>query len=116
MRRKHFFLLLFLSLSFTAATAQTTRDVAPPKAPEAQWQSTKKKSGGFLGISLKKKPKTHREVYEARIKQVAKDNKKEAKILEKPQYSDPTYFGHKKPPKKRPAHKMKYCKVCQIRH
>jgi hypothetical protein len=32
------------------------------------------------------------------------------------QYVNPMYFGHKKPPKKRPAHKMKLCKVCGIRH
>ena len=26
------------------------------------------------------------------------------------------YFGHKRPPKKRPANKMKFCKECGIRH
>ena len=115
MRRKNLFLLLFLLFGFTAAYAQTTRDVAPPKAPEPQWQSSKKKKS-FLGLRFKKKPQTHREAYDARMKQVAKDKKKEAKMLEKPQYSNPIYFGHKRPPKKRPAHKMKYCKVCQLRH
>ncbi len=115
MQGKNIVLTLFLSLIFSAAFSQTTRDVAAPKAPEPQWQSSKKKQG-FLGITIKKKSQTHKEVYEARMKQVAKDNKKEARIMEKPQYSDPTYFGHKKPPKKRPAHKMKYCKVCQLRH
>jgi hypothetical protein len=34
----------------------------------------------------------------------------------KPQYSDPEYFGHKRPPRKRAVSKMKYCKVCGIRH
>lgn len=33
-----------------------------------------------------------------------------------PQYSDPEYFGHKRPPRKRAISKMKYCKVCGIRH
>jgi hypothetical protein len=30
--------------------------------------------------------------------------------------SQPPYFGHKRPPKKRPPEKMKFCKVCGIRH
>ena len=115
MYRKNIVLTLFLIFGATAVMAQTSREVDAPKAPKPQWQASKKKTG-FLGISLKKNAKTHKEVYEARMKQVAKDNKKEAKELEKPQYSDPSYFGHKKPPKKRPPNKMKYCKICQIRH
>ena len=39
-----------------------------------------------------------------------------AKEMEKPQYSDPTYFGHKKPPKKRPVGKKKFCKECGMSH
>jgi len=47
---------------------------------------------------------------------VAKQKRKAEKILEGPDYSNPTYFGHKRPPKKRSADKMKFCKVCGIRH
>lgn len=47
---------------------------------------------------------------------IAKQERKAEKEMEKPQYSDPLYFGHKHPPKKRPPNKMKYCKVCGIRH
>lgn len=56
-----------------------------------------------------------REYYE-RVAEVAKNREKAAKIMEKPQYSDPMYFGHKRKPKKRPPHKMKFCKECGIRH
>jgi len=56
-----------------------------------------------------------REYYE-RVEQVARERRKAEKIMQKPQYSDPMYFGHKRPPKKRPPHKMKYCKECGIRH
>src|SRR5690606_19142777 len=56
-----------------------------------------------------------REYYE-RVAAVAKAREKAAKIMEKPQYSDPMYFGHKRKPKKRPPHKMKFCKECGIRH
>jgi predicted peroxiredoxin len=55
------------------------------------------------------------EFYE-RMEAVVKAKRKAEKLMMKPQYSDPMYFGHKRPPKKRPPHKMKYCKECGIRH
>lgn len=56
------------------------------------------------------------EEYEDRMEANAKRYKKEAKLAEKPQYSDPSYFGHKKKPKKRPVGKRKFCKECKIVH
>jgi hypothetical protein len=53
--------------------------------------------------------------YERR-EEIEKDRRKAEKELMKPQYSDPMYFGHKHPPKKHKPGKMKYCKVCGIRH
>jgi hypothetical protein len=50
------------------------------------------------------------------MEEVARQRRKNEKLMAKPQYSDPMYFGHKRPPKKRPPEKMKYCKVCGIRH
>jgi hypothetical protein len=35
---------------------------------------------------------------------------------DRPQYTDPMYFGHKKPPKKRKRGKQKYCKECGMKH
>lgn len=54
--------------------------------------------------------------HEARMKAVVKDHRKAEKEMMKPQYSDPTYFGHKRKPKKRLPGKMKFCKECEIRH
>lgn len=54
--------------------------------------------------------------YYERMEAVQKERRKTEKIMEKPQYSDPMYFGHKRPPKKRKPSKMKFCKVCGIRH
>ncbi|MDV3309465.1 MAG: hypothetical protein LOY03_11680 [Cyclobacteriaceae bacterium] len=54
--------------------------------------------------------------YYEQMERVAKARKRAEKELAKPQYSDPMYFGHKRPPKKRPPGKMKYCKECGIRH
>lgn len=54
--------------------------------------------------------------YEERMQQNVKEKRKKAKEMEKPQYSDWTYFGHKRKPKKRSPDKMKYCDECGIRH
>jgi hypothetical protein len=56
-----------------------------------------------------------REFYE-RMEELEKTKRKNEKLSMKPQYSDPMYFGHKKPPKKRKPGKMRYCKECGIRH
>jgi hypothetical protein len=58
---------------------------------------------------------SEKEYYE-RVEAFAKTRRKNERMLMTPQYSDPSYFGHKRPPKKRPAHKMKFCKECGIRH
>ena len=47
---------------------------------------------------------------------VAKERDKAEREMAKPQYSNPMYFGHKRPPKKHKPGKMKYCKECGIRH
>jgi hypothetical protein len=56
-----------------------------------------------------------KEFYE-RVEAFAKTRRKNERMLMTPQYSDPSYFGHKRPPKRRPPNKMKFCKECGIRH
>ena len=56
------------------------------------------------------------EEYHKRMEANEKKYKKMAKEMEKPQYSDPSYFGHKKKPKKRPPGKKKFCKECGMYH
>jgi hypothetical protein len=56
------------------------------------------------------------EEYYERMEDASKARRKAERLMEKPQYSDPLYFGHKRPPKKRKPSKMKFCKVCGIRH
>jgi hypothetical protein len=51
-----------------------------------------------------------------RMEELEKTKRKNEKQAAKPQYSDPMYFGHKKPPKKHKPGKMKYCKECGLRH
>lgn len=73
-------------------------------APKASRKSTK---GPTYGLEQQ---------YYDRMEAVAKERRKTERIMEKPQYSDPSYFGHKRPPKKRKPSKMKFCQECGIRH
>ncbi|VXD13504.1 conserved hypothetical protein [Marinoscillum sp. 108] len=102
--------------------SQSTRDVNAPKPPSARYQSSKKaKKQFFLFRVFKKKDRQltgAEEVAEFR-KRIANTTRKKAKMEKKaakPQYSDPLYFGHKKPPKKRPNGKKKFCKECGLTH
>ncbi len=56
------------------------------------------------------------EEYNDRMKANAKKYNKMARLMKKPQYSDPSYFGHKRKPKKRAPGKRKFCKECEIVH
>ena len=51
-----------------------------------------------------------------RVQRAAKTKKRTLRKLNKPQYTNPLYFGHKNPPKKREVHKMRFCNECGIRH
>ena len=56
------------------------------------------------------------EEYYVRMEANSKRYKKLEKDMRKPQFSDPSYFGHKRPPKKRPPGKKKFCKECGMVH
>lgn len=98
--------------------AQTTRDVNPINPPKPAYQASKKEEKSFLFFKKKKDNSTDIEVQEfrERMQKVQKQKRKEAKLAEKPQYSDPLYFGHKRPPKKRKNGKKKFCKECGLSH
>ncbi len=85
----------------TSLNPSTSRKDFSPKA------SRKVVKGPTYGLE--------QEYYE-RMAKLEKTKRKEERIMEKPQYSDPMYFGHKHPPKKRKPSKMKFCKICGIRH
>jgi hypothetical protein len=81
----------------------------PEKQKSAEKKKTTRKSGRKVTYNARDK-------FYDRMETVAKENRKAEKELKKPQYSDPSYFGHKRPPKRRPAGKLKYCKECGLRH
>ncbi len=95
--------------------AQNTRDVGP-KMPVVQYQAVKKQKKDKRFFFFKKKEKSEVEAFRERVSESYAENRKEQKLAEKPQYSDPLYFGHKKPPKKRPLGKRKFCKECGLVH
>lgn len=120
---KLFFLVFFIGGVVFTGMGQSTRDVSAPKPPAPRYQAIKKQKKGFMWGLFKKKQKveikTHQEEvaeFRERMQQTARRKSKEAKLAEKPQYSDPLYFGHKKPPKKRKNGKKKFCKECGLTH
>ena len=112
---KVFFFVLFTTSMLHSIFAQNSRDIDNSVNTSTQ----NKKSIKVFKIGKNNFFKTQeegKEAYEDRMKQAAKDRKKSLRILKKPQYSDKSYFGHKRPPKKRPLSKRKLCKVCGIVH
>jgi hypothetical protein len=115
----------FLSLMALAAFGQNSETTQPAD------QRTKGKSNSLepyypkenkVPKKAKKKPSTKGATYESeqqyyeRMAKVFKDKEKAEKEMAKPQYSNPMYFGHKRPPKKHKPGKMKFCKECGMRH
>src|SRR5688572_27371822 len=87
-------------------TQPTTLDPVIQKdyAPKASRKNSK-------GATYKSKKR-----YYEQMAKLEKTRRKNEVLQQKPQYSDPMYFGHKRPPKKRKPGKMKYCKECGLRH
>ena len=115
--------LLFFAICFSCiAFAQDTRNTESTKSKRAQYEQVKKEKKKLISFR-KKKTDPYRSTKEEeiaafrkRMKKVYKLKAKEEKLAKKPEYSDPSYFGHKRPPKKRPPGKQKFCKVCKMKH
>jgi hypothetical protein len=116
--------ILFVAISCSTALAQSKKEDPSKKGERVEYDRgatyevgtsikvRKKKSKYSLAGEFDKKV----EEFDKRMEANAKKYKKMAKEMEKPQYSDPTYFGHKKKPKKRPPGKKKFCKECEMYH
>jgi hypothetical protein len=115
------FLLLISVSSFAQSRKQRKAEAAQqgnPTSLDPSPQEEKRTLPKHVRKKAESKGPTYnneREYYE-RVEALGKTRRKNEKMLMTPQYSDPTYFGHKRPPKKRPPHKMKFCKECGIRH
>ncbi len=100
------------STASASSAGATSRDPGY-SSREAQLKpvSAKKKKGAPISMHEQKVAE-----FDARMKANAKAKAKMEKEMQKPQYSDPSYFGHKKKPKKRPVGKRKFCQECGIVH
>lgn len=121
MRFHLIFLFILFSCSLTYAQSSKKKSRKEKNKQEIDRGATyeietskakKKKNTSSISKDFDKKV----EEYEERMVRNAKKNVKMEKEMSKPQYSDPTYFGHKKKPKKRPQGKKKFCKECGMYH
>ncbi len=119
---KYNFIIILLVVSSSVALAQS-RDTSRKKKSaeydrgatyEIETSKNKKKRKAKYSLADQYDKKVE-EFYE-RMETNAKKHQKIAKEMEKPQYSDPSYFGHKRKPKKRPPGKKKFCKECGMYH
>ena len=109
--------IVILVLSYQKIQAQTSRDTENFEFKSEQTSSKKKKKKkGLFTKKYNSKLNNAVEEFDELMKSNIKKRAKIARKMEKPQYSDPSYFGHKKPPKKRPVGKRKMCKECGIVH
>ena len=109
-----FFGLFILLLGYNQTFAQSSRDSESSSTESSKaFYKEKKASKKFY---KKGKNQTLVDEYEELQKANKKKYRKMAKGMQKPQYSDPTYFGHKRPPKKRKLGKRKFCKECGMVH
>jgi hypothetical protein len=116
---KHGLVLLILLMASAPAMAQERKTPENSLHPSTGPQKfpTRKEISKRERIALKPKSTVDlQKEYYQRVEDVMKARRKAARQMEKPQYSDPLYFGHKRPPKKHSARNMRFCKECGIRH
>ena len=121
--QKTLYIFLVLLIASVSVIAQSKKKDKNPKENGADRAATYGSEYKGSGYKSKQKLKLGNldfdqkiTEYEKRMEANVKKNKKVAKEMVKPQYSDPTYFGHKREPKKRKPGKRKFCKECEMVH
>ena len=119
-------MFVFCILFAGHASAQDTRNVETPASPNVRYKSVKSERKGFFSF-LKKKERagvrTNEEelaAFRKRVSEAYRENAKAEykahKVKRKEARSGEKFHGHKRPPKKRPPGKQKFCKICRIKH
>lgn len=114
-----FFVCLLVVCSPLLTVAQTTlgdKSLSEEKAhvqAKRTHKPTKERSVRLKKVNVKHTPRYE---FYARVEKVAKEKQRIMRKMDEPQYTNPLYFGHKRPPKRHEVHKMRYCKECGIRH
>lgn len=87
--------------------ADDEMELVAPKVKERK-SKQRSKSDGITRNAQKE--------YDDRMAARAKTYRYNERMLMKPQYANPAYFGHKRKPKRHAPGKIRYCKECGIRH
>jgi hypothetical protein len=118
--KKILVLFLLTTLIHSTTFAQDSRSIGNSPKSNNYFQVSSKQVAAVLEIYQKHPYTLYYDnlivEYEERMKANVHKYKVMARKMRKPQYSDPSYFGHKRKPKKRPVGKRKYCKECEIVH
>jgi hypothetical protein len=128
-------IMLFPALLYAQTQERSASSVSPDLKKSSEFSylpavkkgTSKKKENKFRLFSSNRSNKKYKgsyswqldqqvAEYKERMKAVAKQQKKNARLARKPIYSDPMYFGHKRKPKKRKPGKRKLCKECLVIH
>lgn len=111
------FVITCLAMLASSCSRPTARSKAQPRSALGE-REVNKDYYKAPQLAKKKKHKKGKQIRPENPYVIAskKRYQKEARDKDKPQYSDPSYFGHKKPPKKRKRGKRKYCKECGMTH
>jgi hypothetical protein len=115
-----FFLAIIATLiSFSAQSQDYTLGKQPEEAavtsPKKVYKIRLTRKQRLLLRHPKVKHSAQYEFY-ARVEKVAKEKQRMMRKMDKPQYSNFLYFGHKHLPKKHLPSQMRYCKECGLRH
>ena len=118
--RKIAFLIISALLINYSIIAQDSRRIDDTPKKNTEFQTSLKQSEALLE-AYRNHPYTlyyDNLIVEYEKRMIANVHKYKvlARKMKKPQYSDPSYFGHKRKPKKRPVGKRKYCRECEIVH
>lgn len=106
-------LLVLFGVSLCAAQAQQAPTSRDPGKRNDVYSPRHTKT-----VKRKRQKVEHSAQYEfyQRVEEAAKEKQRILKYLNKRQFKDHRFFGHKRIPKRRPPHKMRYCNECGVRH
>lgn len=107
---------LFALFFLTSAVGYSQTQVPTSREP-GRYQGIHSPQHG-KAAKRKKQKVEHTAQYEfyERVAQAAREKQRILKYLSRPQFADHRHSGHKKMPKRRLPHKMRYCSECGIRH
>lgn len=115
MLRKAICLLVFICCLAFSADAQRLPDSREPGTQQMVHSPRMTRSKAVKRKRQRVQDTPEYEFYK-RVELAAKEKQRILKYLNKRQFKDHRYYGHKRIPKRRPPHKMRYCNECGVRH